>query len=56
MIPCEDILNLKLDGMHLIAGEKGLYRMVCDEAFRVFCRHGRGCSGAEAMLAHNSSL
>ena len=28
MITCEDILNLKLDGMHLIAGEKGLYRMV----------------------------
>ncbi|MGI6006710.1 MAG: PucR family transcriptional regulator [Ruminococcus sp.] len=28
MITCEDILNLKLDGMNLIAGEKGLHRMV----------------------------
>lgn len=28
MITCEDILNLKLDGMKLIAGEKGLSRMV----------------------------
>ena len=28
MVTCEDILNLKLDGMQLIAGEKGLHRMV----------------------------
>ena len=28
MITCEDVLNLKLDGMQLIAGEKGLHRMV----------------------------
>lgn len=28
MITCEDILNLKLDGVELIAGEKGLKRMV----------------------------
>ena len=28
MITCRDILNLKLDGMELIAGEKGLARMV----------------------------
>ena len=28
MVTCEDILNLKLDGMQLIAGKKGLHRMV----------------------------
>ena len=28
MVTCEDVLNLKLDGMRLIAGEKGLGRMV----------------------------
>lgn len=28
MVTCENILNLKLDGMQLIAGEKGLHRMV----------------------------
>lgn len=28
MITCEDILNLKLDGMTLVAGEAGLGRMV----------------------------
>ncbi len=28
MITCEDILNLQLDGVQLIAGEKGLQRMV----------------------------
>ncbi len=28
MVTCEDVLNLKLDGMQLIAGEKGLHRVV----------------------------
>ena len=28
MVTCEDIMNLKLDGMRLIAGEKGLHRVV----------------------------
>lgn len=28
MVTCEDVLNLKLDGMQLIAGKKGLHRMV----------------------------
>ena len=28
MVTCRDILNLKLDGMELIAGEEGLDRIV----------------------------
>ena len=28
MVTCMDVNNLKLDGMELVAGEKGLRRMV----------------------------